>query len=63
MKINKHKKETEISGNSNLINSTKKHSQQGWDEAFRQAIADGQKPERDMFDGMKNTFDDSDWTW
>ncbi len=33
----------------------------GWDEAFKQAIAIGDTPENDIFEGMKNAFDDSEW--
>ncbi len=55
--------EMEVLGDSIIIRSTKKHPRDGWDEAFKQAITNGDKPEGDMFEGMKNTFDDSDWTW
>ncbi len=55
--------EMEVLGNSIVMRSTKKHPRDGWDEAFKQAIANGDKPENDMFEGMKNTFDDTDWTW
>ncbi|MDZ7898543.1 MAG: AbrB/MazE/SpoVT family DNA-binding domain-containing protein [Arcicella sp.] len=55
--------EMEVLGDSIVMRSTKKHPRDGWDEAFKQAIANGDKPEGDMFEGMKNTFDDLDWTW
>ena len=55
--------EMEVLGDSIMLRSTKKKARDGWDEAFKQAIANGDKPENDMFEGMKNTFDDSDWTW
>ena len=55
--------EMEVLGDSIVMRSTKKHPRDGWDEAFKQAIANGDKPENDMFEGIKNTFDDSDWTW
>jgi antitoxin MazE len=55
--------EMEVLGDSIIMRSTKKHPRHGWDEAFKQAIADGDKPEGDMFEGMKNEFDDTDWTW
>ncbi len=35
----------------------------GWDEAFQQARAAGWEPESDLFAGMANTFDETDWTW
>jgi hypothetical protein len=34
---------------------------EGWDNAFKQAIANGDTPENDMFEGLKNAFDDSEW--
>lgn len=34
-----------------------------WDELFAKAIADGQKPEGDMFDGIDNEGDETEWTW
>ncbi len=55
--------EMEVLGDSIMLRSTKKKARDGWDEAFKQAIANGDKPENDMFEGMKNDFDDSDWTW
>ena len=55
--------EMEVLGDSIMLRSTKKKARDGWDEAFKQAIANGDEPENDMFEGLKNTFDDSDWTW
>lgn len=36
-----------------------KKPRQGWDEAFKQAITYGDKPKDDLFEGMKNKFDDT----
>lgn len=33
-----------------------------WGSQYKTAIRKGQKPERDLFDGMTNEFDDTDWT-
>ena len=50
-----------------IKNKVHKHTQttkpvrKDWNEAFKQAIAKGDIPENDMFEGMKNTFDDSEW--
>lgn len=55
--------EMEVLGDSIVLRSTKSMPRQGWDEAFKQAIANGDEPEGDMFEGMKNTFDDIEWTW
>jgi hypothetical protein len=41
--------------------STNKDIRKGWDEAFKQAIANGDTPENDIFESMKNAFDDSEW--
>ncbi len=42
-------------------NTEIKEVRKGWDEAFKQAILNGEIPENDMFEGMKNAFDDSEW--
>ncbi len=55
--------EMQILGDTIMLRSTKKKPREGWDEAFKQAIADGDEPEGDLFEGMKNTFDDTEWTW
>ena len=55
--------EMEILGDTIMLRSTKSKPRQGWDEAFKQAIANGDEPEGDMFEGMKNNFDDTEWTW
>ena len=40
---------------------TNQNIRKDWHEAFKQAIANGDTPENDMFEGMKNAFDDSEW--
>jgi antitoxin component of MazEF toxin-antitoxin module len=32
-----------------------------WDNQFKNAIKKGAKPERDLFEGMKNNFDEKEW--
>lgn len=32
-----------------------------WDRQFQAAVKKGQKPERDLFEGMENDFDSKDW--
>ena len=32
-----------------------------WEAQFKAAIANGDKPETDMFDGMENKFDKEEW--
>lgn len=34
-----------------------------WDKLFAKAIATGNKPEGDLFDGLNNEFDETEWTW
>ncbi len=42
-------------------NTEIKEVRKSWDESFKKAIANGEIPENDMFEGMKNAFDDSEW--
>ena len=44
-----------------IENTETKEVRKGWDEAFKQAILNGEIPENDMFEGMKNDFDDLEW--
>ena len=44
-----------------ILKSKKKRARSGWDLAFKKAIANGNEPENDMFEGMKNEFDDTEW--
>jgi antitoxin MazE len=55
--------EMEVLGDSIMLRSTKNKPRQGWDEAFKQAITNGEEPEDDLFEGIKNKFDDIEWTW
>lgn len=34
-----------------------------WDAQFKEAFKDGHKPEGDMWEGMINEFDKTEWTW
>lgn len=36
---------------------------EGWDEAFRLAIAAGDLPEGELLEGYSNDFDEHEWTW
>ena len=33
----------------------------GWEEAFAAAVAAGDEPEGDMFEGISNEFDETEW--
>lgn len=32
-----------------------------WEAQFKEAIKDGDRPEKDMFEGMENNFDKEEW--
>ena len=34
-----------------------------WDALFAKAIASGEKPEKDIFEGMGNETDQKEWEW
>lgn|GEM_PF-1797675 len=34
-----------------------------WDALFAKAIAAGEKPEKDVFEGIANKTDDAEWEW
>lgn len=34
-----------------------------WDALFAKAKAKGEKPEKDIFEGMENETDQTEWTW
>jgi hypothetical protein len=36
---------------------------QSWSSQFEKAIANGELPEGDLFEGLGNNFDDEEWTW
>ena len=40
---------------------TTKQVRKDWDRLFEKAIVGGDTPKNDMFKGMKNDFDDSEW--
>jgi antitoxin MazE len=52
--------EMEIIGEAIVLKSVKNHPRDGWENAFKQ---ENKNTEKDMFEGMKNNFDDSDWNW
>ena len=33
----------------------------GWEAAFAAAVAEGDEPETDMFEGLANDFDQAEW--
>lgn len=45
-----------------LLLSPSKSSRNGWELQFKNAIIQ-EKAENDLFEGMKNKFDEEEWTW
>ena len=35
----------------------------GWAKQFESAIAAGEMPENDVFNGLSNEIDETEWTW
>ena len=35
----------------------------GWIKQFESAIAAGEAPENDVFNGLSNEIDETEWTW
>ena len=57
------KVDLEIVGNSIVLKSHKAHPRAGWQEAFEAAATQGDVPENDLFDGLSNEFDKTEWQW
>ena len=55
--------EVVVIGQTILLRSVKKHPRQGWEEQFQIATASDNPPEPDLFEGLKNDFDSTEWTW
>ncbi len=53
----------EVTDGALILRAVKKHPRDGWEAAFDKAINAGEQPENDLFNGVKNQFDDTDWTW
>ena len=46
-----------------LLLAPKVDLREGWEKQFKEAIANGDKPDGDLFEGMINKFDEEEWTW
>lgn len=44
-----------------ILRPAKPHLRAGWDEAFAKAVEAGHTPDNDLFDGMANAFDQTEW--
>ena len=40
-----------------------KNPREGWEAAFSNAIKNGETPDSDLYDGLSNEFDDTEWKW
>ncbi|MBK7938260.1 MAG: hypothetical protein IPJ82_14790 [Lewinellaceae bacterium] len=40
-----------------------KQPREGWEEQFQKAKTGGNKPDADLFEGIANDFDATDWKW
>ena len=61
LKLTRMKSISEMLKNEIAEHTEIKEVRKGWDEAFKKAILNGEIPENDMFEGMKNDFDDLEW--
>jgi antitoxin MazE len=55
--------DVEITDGALILRAVKKHPRDGWDAAFDKAVKAGDQPEGDLFEGVQNGFDQTDWTW
>jgi antitoxin MazE len=46
-----------------VLRSVKSNPRADWDKLFQRAIEAGHKPEKDLFEGMSNDFDQTEWQW
>ncbi len=52
----------EVAEGALILRAVKKHPRDGWEAAFDKAINAGEQPESDLFNGVKNQFDETEWT-
>ena len=55
--------EVEVRDGTIVLRAVESAPRAGWDDAFIRAHAAGAEPEGDLFAGMANEFDATDWTW
>lgn len=46
-----------------VLKAAKDHPRAGWEAQFQKAEKAGELPDDDLFDGMSNEFDQTEWTW
>lgn len=55
--------EMTLVGRTIVLRPVKKQPREGWEEQFQTAKASGDTPDSDLFEGMANDFDSTDWKW
>lgn len=46
-----------------VLRAAKQHPRDGWDESFAKATAAGYTADNDLFNGISNEFDQTEWQW
>ncbi|QDK82447.1 AbrB/MazE/SpoVT family DNA-binding domain-containing protein [Spirosoma sp. KCTC 42546] len=46
-----------------VLRPAKSDPRANWDQLFQNAIEAGHKPEKDLFNGASNDFDQTEWQW
>ena len=55
--------EMALVGQTIVLRRVKKQPREGWEEQFQKAKTGGDKPDSDLFEGIANDFDATDWKW
>ena len=55
--------EMEVVDGAIVLKPAQTHPRSTWDDAFEKALDTDQKPDADLFDGMTNSFDQTEWQW
>lgn len=53
----------EVADGAIILRPAKSHPRTGWEEAFAKAAEAGHVPDEDLFDGIANEFDQTEWQW
>ena len=58
-----HEIDMEVIDGAIVLRPAKSNPRAGWENQFQQAIEAGYKPDNDLFDGVSNDFDQTEWQW
>lgn len=53
----------EVTDGAIILRPAKPHPRAGWDEAFAKVTEAVHTPDNDLFNGISNTFDQTEWQW